>query len=81
MKAWASEQGISFLGREDEGNEPKASYPPSSEGCHVAAPHWGSARRCPNVIDYITPVTMYSIGGIGGQGHLRHCNKTIDLPL
>jgi hypothetical protein len=50
-KAWASEQARSYRWHEDEGREAKASCPPSSEGCHVATPHWGSARSCPIVID------------------------------
>jgi hypothetical protein len=51
MKDWASEQGKSFQGREDGEHKPKASRLPCSEGCRVSAPHWGSARRCRNVID------------------------------
>jgi hypothetical protein len=51
MKAQLSEQGRSFWGREDEEREPKVSHPLCSGGYRVSAPHWGSARRCPSVID------------------------------
>jgi hypothetical protein len=54
-----------FGGHEDGEHEPMVSHPPCSEGRRVSAPHWGSARRCPNIIDYITPLTVYSIGGVG----------------
>jgi hypothetical protein len=45
----------------------------ASRRCHASrypeaaasAPHWVSKRLCPNVIDLITLMTMYSNDGVG----------------
>jgi hypothetical protein len=79
-------QGESFQGHNGKRRESKVGRQMLSKSHRVTTGTCqcliGSVVKwCLNVIYRITPLTVYRIGGVGGYGHLMHCNENLDLPI